>query len=80
MSGVAHCPTCRCQSGSAAVISAARRRHGLSQTQLASLIGVSQPTLSRLENGEREPAVEEAHRLDAVLGTTLFDPTCEETS
>jgi transcriptional regulator with XRE-family HTH domain len=66
-----HCPTCRCQHGTAAVVSTARRRHGLTQMQLASLIGVSQSTISFWENGQREPSTAEARRCDLVLGTSL---------
>jgi transcriptional regulator with XRE-family HTH domain len=47
----------------------ARRRHGLSQDQLADLAGVPQPVISRLETGkECNPTIDVARRLARVLG------------
>lgn len=52
------------------VITTARLARGLTQTQLAELIAVSQPALHRYENGLREPEPEILSRLAAVLGVT----------
>lgn len=69
-----HCPTCRCRHGTGAALTAARVSHGLTQGQAASLIGVSQPTISFWENGQREPDSGQAARIDAVFGTSLSMP------
>jgi Zn-dependent peptidase ImmA (M78 family)/transcriptional regulator with XRE-family HTH domain len=50
----------------------ARERVGLNQRQLAALTGVSQPTISRVESGERSAlAMTELHRIAMATGTTL---------
>ena len=50
----------------------ARERVGLNQRQLAVLTGVSQPTISRVERGERSTlAVTELHRIAVATGTTV---------
>lgn len=36
----------------------AREEAGYTQTQVASITGISQPILSRIEKGEREPSIE----------------------
>ena len=45
-----------------------RVRHGLSQTQLATQLGVRQPHVSRLEIGEHNPTPEMLQRLASKLG------------
>jgi len=50
----------------------ARERVGLNQRQLAALTGISQPTISRVESGERAAlAVTELHRIAMATGTTV---------
>lgn len=47
-----------------------RRKRGLSQAQLAELIGVEQPTVQRWESGKRMPDLESLQTLAQVLGVT----------
>ena len=47
-----------------------RLEHDLTQTELAQLLGWTQPIVARLEGGEREPSIATLHRLVARLGTT----------
>jgi len=50
----------------------ARERVGLNQRQLATLTGISQPTISRVESGGRSTlAVTELHRIAMATGTTV---------
>lgn len=56
----------------------ARERVGLNQRQLAALTGISQPTISRVESGERSAlAVTELHRIAMATGTTVTALTRE---
>jgi Zn-dependent peptidase ImmA (M78 family)/transcriptional regulator with XRE-family HTH domain len=56
----------------------ARERVGLNQRQLAALTGISQPTISRVEGGERSTlAVTELHRIAMATGTTVTALTRE---
>jgi len=56
----------------------ARERVGLNQRQLAALTGISQPTISRVESGERSTlAVTELHRIAVATGTTVTALTRE---
>lgn len=45
-----------------------RASHGLSQTQLAQIIGIKQPAVARLEAGETNPSWETLNRLSQALG------------
>ena len=45
--------------------------HGLTQTALARLIGVSQAAIGRLELGEHEPKISTLQKLSQVLGLTF---------
>jgi len=45
-----------------------RASHGLSQTQLARIIGIKQPAVARLEAGETNPSWETLNRLSQALG------------
>jgi transcriptional regulator with XRE-family HTH domain len=49
----------------------AREIVGLTQSQLASLIGVTQAFISRVEHGNREPSLELAELWAAMLRLTL---------
>lgn len=44
-----------------------RKRLGMSQRELADKAGMAQPTLARLERGERHVTLDEAERLSAAL-------------
>jgi transcriptional regulator with XRE-family HTH domain len=54
-------------------LSALRRQRGLTLTDLAAETGVSVSTLSRLESGERRPALELLLPLAKAYGVTLDD-------
>lgn len=43
----------------------------LKQTELAEKIGISTVTLSRYENGEREPRVTELRKMSELFGCTI---------
>jgi transcriptional regulator with XRE-family HTH domain len=49
----------------------ARRRHGLSQRQLALRSGAGQAWISRVERGEVSPSVDSLDRLLLVMGESL---------
>ena len=44
---------------------------GLTQAQLAALIGTKQPSIARLERGQSQPTIEFLRRLGAALGKRL---------
>lgn len=48
-----------------------RRRHGLTQADLARLAGTSQPTISAYERGLRDPSYETLRRLVGAAGERL---------
>ena len=48
-----------------------RKQKGLSQTQLAKLIGVAQSTIAMIETGKITPSLRTALKLARVLGTTV---------
>jgi transcriptional regulator with XRE-family HTH domain len=45
-----------------------RVSRGLSQAELARMIGMRQPNIARLESGEHEPSLSTLARLSSVLG------------
>ena len=47
-----------------------RERAGLSQKKLAELIGVSQQTIDRYEDGSRQPNISDGVKLADALNTT----------
>jgi transcriptional regulator with XRE-family HTH domain len=49
----------------------ARRRAGLTQRKLAALVGVSQPTVARIESGATQSTVELVDRLIRACGLEL---------
>ena len=49
-----------------------RVEHGLSQTQLAKLLGVKQPAIARLESGEHNPSMETLYHLSRNLGNEFL--------
>jgi DNA-binding XRE family transcriptional regulator len=48
-----------------------RRHHGLSQTEVAALMGTSQSALARLEAGQSDTRMSTLVRYAAALGTTV---------
>jgi ribosome-binding protein aMBF1 (putative translation factor) len=52
----------------AAKVIAYRAKHGLSQSQLARMLGWRQPHVARLEAGDHEPSLSTLARLSSVLG------------
>lgn len=57
--------------GPGEVIHAVRQRRGLSQKQLAALIGTTQRQIARYEAGEQLPSLPTSERLAFVLGISL---------
>lgn len=55
----------------ASTLREARRRAGLSQTELATRAGTSQATISAYETGRKQPSVSTLGRLLAATGTRL---------
>jgi len=58
-----------------------RIMRGLTQEQLAELVGTQQPSIARLESGKTTPALPFLRRVAEALGTRLtvkFEP-CEDT-
>ncbi len=53
------------------LVRALRRRHGLTQAQLALRAGTTQTAISRLESGARSPTVETLRALLLVMGEDL---------
>ena len=51
----------------------ARRVHGLSQEQVARLIGVSRPTYVNIESGKKELTISQAETLSSALRISLDD-------
>lgn len=50
-----------------------RQSKGISQKDLAEMIKVSIPTISRYENGARTPSIGNAHKIAQALGCTVDD-------
>jgi len=48
-----------------------RKQKGLSQTQLAKLIGVAQSTIAMIETGKIMPSLRTALRLSRILGVPV---------
>lgn len=47
-----------------------RKKHGLTQKEIAKLIGISQSSYSNWENGNTEPSLENVVRLAKLFGFT----------
>lgn len=57
-----------------------RKTKGISQQKMAELLGVSRPTISQIENGERKVCAEELKKLAEIFNTsidTLLNPQKE---
>ena len=48
-----------------------RTKAGISQQRLAELLGVSRPTISQIENGERKVSVDELDRLAKIFNISV---------
>lgn len=53
-------------------LTAYRAEHGLSQTQLARLLGMKQPAVARLEMGEQSPKSDTLVRIAEALGIEVM--------
>ena len=61
------------QMGFALALTFARQERGLSQQELADLLGVSKKYVVRLESGEANPSIAKAGRIFAALWLTPID-------
>ena len=61
------------QMGFAIALTFARQERGLSQEELAELLGVSKAYVVRLESGEANPSIAKAGRIFAALWLTPID-------
>jgi transcriptional regulator with XRE-family HTH domain len=50
-----------------------REEKGMSQTELANIVGLKQTTISQYENGSRSPKMSVAKKLSDALGISLDD-------
>lgn len=50
-----------------------RQKRGLSQGQLADLIGVAQQHVSRWENGKHRPSIDTVQKLAEILNCNISD-------
>ena len=57
--------------GPGSIIRAARRRHGLTQAQLAARVGTTASAIARLEGEHRSPTVDTLERLLGAMGEEL---------
>ena len=62
-----------CHAAFGKYIKAARERKGMSQTEVAKILEVSQPYFSRIENGEREIDLAFAFKICDVMGVDMRD-------
>ena len=61
------------QMGFALALTFARQERGLSQQELADLLGISKTYVVRLESGEANPSIAKAGRIFAALWLTPID-------
>lgn len=54
------------------VVTEARRRAGLSQMELASLTGIDQSDISKIERGVANPSINTLNRIAEALGTEMI--------
>lgn len=55
------------------MLKAIRIENGLSQKQLADMVGITQPTYSNIENGKRNPTIKTLKRIAKALGCSIDD-------
>jgi transcriptional regulator with XRE-family HTH domain len=58
-------------SGTGELLYSARKRAGLSQSQLAARSGIAQSVISAYESGRREPSVAALRRLGTAIGSRV---------
>jgi transcriptional regulator with XRE-family HTH domain len=56
-----------------AIIRRRRKELGMSQNQLAKLVGISQPFMNEIESGRKSPSVEVLARICKELGISMFE-------
>ena len=49
-----------------------RKKLGISQNQLAKMLGISQPYMNQIENGARNPTLPTLMRSCEILGIQMF--------
>jgi transcriptional regulator with XRE-family HTH domain len=54
-------------------VTVSRARKRLSQTELAELVGISRPTISRIERGEGDPTLDVLERIAAAFNISISD-------
>jgi len=54
------------------ILKGVRKKKGLSQSEAGSLVGIDQPTLSKIERGESNVRIDTLFRLLAALDLELF--------
>ncbi|HPL98749.1 MAG TPA: helix-turn-helix transcriptional regulator [Bacillota bacterium] len=59
-------------------ISKLRKEAGLTQAQLAEKIGISRPSLVKIENSQRAISLEEGDAISRVLGISIYSLLDEE--
>jgi DNA-binding XRE family transcriptional regulator len=57
-----------------------RIKKGMTQSQLANLAGIKQPSLSEIEAGKKMPKLDTAKRIAAVLDCAIDDLLKDNTS
>lgn len=62
-----------------ALIRQKRQEKGISQNQLAKLVGISQPYMNQIETGVRNPTLPTLMKICEILDISLFGKDDEET-
>ena len=62
-----------------ALIRQKRQEKGISQNQLAKLVGISQPYMNQIETGVRNPTLPTLMKICEILDISLFGKEDEET-
>lgn len=52
------------------IVNELRRKHGMTQMELAKRVGVSQPSIASMEAGRTHPRIKTAKKLAEVLGVS----------
>lgn len=60
------------------IIKSARKKRGFSQVELAEIVGVTQPSLSKIEKGDAEPMRKTLIALAKALGTNFGETWLDE--
>ena len=62
-----------------ALIRQKRQEKGISQNQLAKLVGISQPYMNQIETGVRNPTLPTLMKICEILDISLFGKEDEQT-